>query len=67
MLRRLVIIAISCIALGAAYAPRNPVLALQGGGSALKQMLDQVPDSALSRTAIWYGAPGDLARVMAIP
>jgi hypothetical protein len=66
MLRRLVVIAISCMALGTAYAIQNPVLALQGGGSALKQMLDQVPDSALSRTAIWYGAPGDLTHLMGI-
>jgi len=42
----------------------SPVRALQGQGGALEQMLGQVPDNAVSRTAIWYGSAGDLERIL---
>src|SRR5262245_5044193 len=41
----------------------GPVRAQDAGG-ALEQLLSQVPDNQISRTAIWYGSLNDLEQLL---
>jgi hypothetical protein len=64
MFKRWMVVAVLLMIAVGALVPGSPARAFQATAGSLGGMLAQVPDSAISRTVIWYGSLGGLKAIL---